>query len=265
MDKGASEARPANTSEKMPSADRRVFDAILKAVFEQRISPGIKLGEEPLAQVFKVSRSRIRRVLLSLSHHNVVDLFPNRGAFVARPSEDDARDIFSARRVLEELVIRRVTDSIDAAGLKALRAHVRAETVAREKGQRREAIRMAGEFHLLLAQLSGSRVYCGIMEALTSQSSLIVSLFGAGLKSSCSVEEHAAIIEAIRKRDTDLVCETMQQHLLDLEGTLRLDLIPQDQADLRAIFGTETPATDEAAAAGDPTRQGEHVVGEVME
>ena len=68
----------------------------LKAIYEQRIKPGTKLGEEALAGVFSVSRGHIRRVLQALSHQKVVELIPNRGAFVTKPTEADARDIFSA-------------------------------------------------------------------------------------------------------------------------------------------------------------------------
>ncbi len=194
----------SNAGGNMSSEDRRVFDAILKAIFERRIRPGIKLGEESLAQVFGVSRSRIRRVLLSLSHRNVVDLLPHRGAYVARPSAQDAGDIFSARRSVEELVVRRVVDRIDRSGIKVLRSQVKAEAAARENGQRPEAMRMSGEFHLLLAQLSGSRIFGNIVETLIPQSALIEVLFGAEVTAAGSVDEHRAIVDAIERGDRDL-------------------------------------------------------------
>lgn len=241
MDTPATNDLISNAGDVLPAEDRRVFDAILKAIFEQRIRPGTKLGEETLAQVFGVSRGRVRRVLLSLSHQNVVDLLPHRGAYVARPSADDASDIFSSRRALEELVVRRVVECIDTRGIEILRSHVKAEAVARDKGQRPEAIRMAGEFHLLLARLSGSRIFQKIMEPLIPQSSLIVVMFGAGVTVSCSVEEHEAIVDAIEAGDHNLGCRLMTEHILQLEETLSLDTIPEDQVDLAAIFGSTRP------------------------
>lgn len=231
------EAVAASGAEGLQPVGQRVFDAILKAIYEQRIRPGTKLGEEALANFFSVGRGHIRRVLLALSHQKVVELIPNRGAFVTRPTEADARDIFSARRLLEELVVQRVIANADPATIKSLRAHIQAEAAARDNGQRREAVRMAGEFHLALTRLSGSKVLYGILESVLSQSSLIVSLYGGGLTSSCSVEEHQAVVDAIERGDAVAASELMNYHLTHLESTLRLDDYDVDEPNFEYIFG----------------------------
>jgi DNA-binding GntR family transcriptional regulator len=222
--------------ERLPPAEQRVLNDVVKAIYEQRLRPGTKLGEEALAAAFSVSRARIRRVLLALSHQKLVELIPHRGAFVIRPTEDDARDIFLARRRLEDLVVERVAAKPEPGTIGKLRAHVQAEAAARDKGQRREAIRMSGEFHTTLARLSGSRVFQGILEPVLLQSSLIVSLYGGGLMSSCSVEEHRAIVDAIEQGDAARAGDLMNEHLRHLEGTLRLEVEYEGEPDLAAIF-----------------------------
>ena len=72
----------------------RIYDAIV----EQRLPPGTKLGEETLCEIFGVSRTMIRRVLQRLASEHVVEARPHRGAFVARPSVEEAREVFEARR-----------------------------------------------------------------------------------------------------------------------------------------------------------------------
>lgn len=224
------------TGERLPSIEQRVLSDIVKAIYEQRLRPGAKLGEEALAAAFSVSRARIRRVLLTLSHQKLVDLIPNRGAFVIRPTESDARDVFNIRKSLEDLVVERVAAKPDPAVIRKLRAHVRAEVVARDKGQRREAIRMAGEFHVKLASLSDSRVFLGALEPVLMQSSLIVSLYGGGLVPSCPVEEHQAIVDALARGDATKACHCMREHLTHLEATLRLEVEDDEEPDFAAIF-----------------------------
>ena len=216
--------------------EQRVFHDIVKAIYEQRLRAGTKLGEEALAAAFSVSRARIRRVLLALSQQKLVDLIPNRGAFITKPTEDDARDIFSVRRNLEDLVVERVAAKPERAIISKLRAHVHSEAAARDNGQRREAIRMAGEFHMTLARLSGSRVFQDTLEPVLLQSSLIVSVYGGGPASSCLVEEHRAIVDALEQGNETRASELMQSHLTHLEGTLRLDVQYDEEADLAAIF-----------------------------
>jgi len=230
----SSESR--STEERLPPVEQRVLNDIVRAIYEQRLRPGTKLGEEALAAAFSVSRARIRRVLLTLSHQKLIDLIPNRGAFVIRPTESDARDIFNARRSLEDLVVERVAARPEPAAIRKLRAHVRSEVAARDKGHRREAIRMAGEFHITLARLSGSRVYLGTLEPVLLQSSLIVSMYGGGLMPSCPVEEHKSIVDALAQGDAARASFLMKEHLTHLEGTLRLEVRDDEEPDLASIF-----------------------------
>lgn len=223
-------------SDHLLPVEQRVFNDVVKAIYEQRLRPGTKLGEEALAGAFSVSRARIRRVLLALSQQRLVELIPNRGAFVTRPSEDDARDIFSARRSLESLVIERVAAEPRPVTIRKLRAHVQSEVVAGEKGQRREAVRMAGEFHTLLVRLSGSRVLLAILEPVLLQSSLIVSIYGSGLTSSCPVGEHQAIVDALEQGDAARAKDLMMEHLSHLEATLRLEVEDDGEPDFSTIF-----------------------------
>lgn len=230
----AGDSRPRD--ERLPPVEKRILNDIAKAIYEQRLRPGTKLGEAALASAFGVSRARIRRVLLALAQQRLVELIPNRGAFVIRHSEADARDIFSVRRCLEDLVIERVAARPDPGSIAELRAHVRSEAVARDAGNRRDAVRMAGEFHTTLARLSASRVFQGTLEPLLLQSSLIVSVYGGGLASSCSVEEHAAIVDALEAGDAATARARMRQHLIELEQALRLDVEDDAEPDFATIF-----------------------------
>jgi DNA-binding GntR family transcriptional regulator len=119
-----------------------------------------------------------------------------------------------------------------------LRAHIQAEATARDKGQRREAVRIAGEFHLALVRLSGSKVLYGILESVLSQSSLIVSLYGSALTYSSSVEEHQAIVDAVENGDAAAASELMNHHLVHLESTLLLDDKDVDEPNFAYIFGS---------------------------
>ena len=102
---------------------------------------------------------------------------------------------------IEDLVVERVAAKPERAIISKLRAHVQSEAAARDNGQRREAIRMAGEFHMALARLLGSRVFQDTLEPVLLQSSLIVSVYGGGPTSSCLVEEHRAIVDALEESE----------------------------------------------------------------
>src|SRR5438552_17196298 len=95
--------------------DHLVYDRIHRAILEQRLPPGTKLGEESLSSRFAVSRARVRRILLRLAHDKCVELRPNRGAYVAPPSAQDARGGFPAGRIVEARTVERVAKAVQTA------------------------------------------------------------------------------------------------------------------------------------------------------
>src|SRR5690606_9120176 len=94
--------------------DDIVYAHNLDAILEQRLASSTMLREEALGEIFRVSRTIIRRALLRLAHEGVVLLRPNRGAVVACPSVEEARQVFFARRLVEraitELAVQHATD-----------------------------------------------------------------------------------------------------------------------------------------------------------
>ena len=105
-----------------------IYEKIYVAVLEHRLHPGTKLVEERLAEIFDVSRARIREVLARLAHEQIVELYPQRGAYVAKPTIEQALDVFEARRLIEPAVVRRLIETLTPEKLARLSSRRRAST-----------------------------------------------------------------------------------------------------------------------------------------
>ena len=70
--------------------------------------PGTKLAEQKIADIFSVSRTLVRQALNQLSRDRLVTLEPARGACVAEPSVEEARQVFEVRSMLEAAMIAAV-------------------------------------------------------------------------------------------------------------------------------------------------------------
>src|SRR3981189_3540764 len=66
--------------------EQHVQREIIRAVMERRLKPGAKLDEDVLADVFNISRTRLRKVLSLLATQHIVTHKPNYGTFVAKPA-----------------------------------------------------------------------------------------------------------------------------------------------------------------------------------
>ncbi|MDH6147532.1 MULTISPECIES: GntR family transcriptional regulator [Paraburkholderia] len=234
-------SRKARSTEQILGVDDDKLDAIyrriLTAVMEHRLLPGTKMVEEKLAGVFKVNRTQIRKVLARLTHEGIVTTIPNRGAYIASPSVQDARHIFQARRILEPALIRTLVERADKDDFRRLHAHIAKERAARDKGDKHAVIRLSGEFHLLIAEMVGSPPLTKLMRELASLTCLIILLFDSPNVPACPNHEHTEIVELMQKGDLTAAVAAVIGHLDHIEATLDLSLPEDMEVDLSAIFG----------------------------
>lgn len=217
--------------------EEAIYEKLLAAIFEHRLPPGTKLGEDRLAGIFGVSRARIRSVLPRLAHEGVVRLEPNRGAFVAKPSVAEARDVFETRRILEPAIARKLAMDVARRGdLAPLRQHVAAEARARAAGDTRAVVRLSGEFHILLAERCGNEMLAKTMRELASLTCLIIALYDKPSVPSCLGEEHGHIVDALAAGNGKRAADLMLEHLEHVEGNLDLALPEWEPVDLESAL-----------------------------
>jgi DNA-binding GntR family transcriptional regulator len=193
------------------------YKSIRRAIMEQALLPGTRLPEDQLGAQFGVSRTLIRAVLGRLSAEALVQIGNKRTATVAQPSLEEARAVFEVRRCLEaqavSLVIERWQPEMGA----TLEGHLREELQAAQAGTRPVSIRLAGEFHTRLAQMTGNPLLERYMAEVVTRCSLILASFGRPHSTDCACAEHQQLIEAFRARDTTRAVHLMQEHLHGIE------------------------------------------------
>lgn len=209
---------------------------IWSSIADRQIAPGTRLKEEQLAEIFAVSRARIRQVLQQLARDGLITLVPNRGAFVSKPSIVEARDVFFARRTIEERLVERLCATIDEESAKRLRDHVEAERRAHERDDMVTAIRLSGAFHMLIADLAQSQILAGLLRDLVSRTSLITALYQSKEVHNCGPDEHEAIVAAIVAGDAKKAVQVMQHHLAHIENQLELESERAPVRDLEDIL-----------------------------
>jgi DNA-binding GntR family transcriptional regulator len=215
-----------------------IVERVYAALIDQRLAPGTKLSEAAMCEAFGVGRMRIRRSLLLLANRELVDLLPNRGAFVARPTAKQARDIFQARLLVEPSLAKIAVGNARAKDITALERHLHKETEAHKTGNRREAITLSGQFHTALAQIADNAVMLRTVKDLVARSSLIIGMFGHTGVNNCRDDEHAGLLQAFRTGDGDLAHQLMEQHINHIKDHLDLNKPKPQEQDLVGLFQT---------------------------
>ncbi|MDV2858784.1 GntR family transcriptional regulator [Oceanimonas sp. CAM02] len=221
----------------------KVYQRIWEAIVAHKLLPGTRLKEEELCETFSLSRGFVRKLLLQLSYHKLVNLVPNSGAFVAEPTPEEARDIFQARRLLEAELVRELASKCTLREKKLLQEHLQKEHQAATQGDQSLRIRLSGEFHLLIGKLANKPVLTSFLHEIIPRSSLIVALYqqpGGARKGhhhagpSCS--EHNDLLAAIAGHHTERAVQLMIDHLNEIEAQLQLEPPTEEDINLKHIF-----------------------------
>jgi DNA-binding GntR family transcriptional regulator len=227
----------------VPPGDEAIYERILSAVLDRHLPPGTPLVEDQLAGAFGVSRTRIRPVLARLAGEHLVTLTPHRRATITRPSPQEAREVFEARRLIEPTLVSFFVERATDGDVDELRRCVDAEAQARRAGDPRRAIRLAGEFHLRLSQGAGHLTLGRILRELISRTTLVLMTYGPdhladpGAGTACGCRDHRALIDALRLRDVAEARRRMEEHLRRLESELCFTPSASPPLDLARLFG----------------------------
>lgn len=210
-----------------------VYQRLRRAILEQALKPGTRLREDTIGEQFGVSRTIVRQALMRLESESLVETQHNRGACVAKPSLEEAQQIFEMRQCLEREVVIRLADQLSVIGLETLEAHVQQE--ARMKGKDGPvSIRLAGEFHILLAELTKNKILAHYVSDLVARCSLILAMYGRTHSSDCAVDEHRHVIEALRDNDAPAAMKIMTHHLGAVQA--RADLSDAPAENLQSVL-----------------------------
>ncbi|WP_334177080.1 GntR family transcriptional regulator [Pseudoxanthobacter sp.] len=203
-----------------------LYDGLLNAIIRHRLNPGDKLVEEEIAEFFGVSRTVVRAALQALARDGVVVLQRNKGASVARPTPDEAREIFQARALIEPAIAALAAGNMTPERVAALHAAIEAEHSALHEDRPLDAVFHSADFHRLIADYAGQKVLADIVRDLLSQSSLVIALYWRQPEGICDNHAHLELIDALARGEGARSGELMRVHVEHLLISLDLTVPP---------------------------------------
>lgn len=224
----------AAAADKQSSIESIAHD-IATAIVEKRLPPGTWLREEALGRVYSVSRTKVRAALLMLSKDKLIEMIPDKGAFVSQPSVQEAREVFAVRRILESEVVRLFIANARPRDYQVLEQHIKFERTALRQTITTGTVRekLLGDFHVALAEATGNHTLAELVRELVARSSLIAMLYHSSNDPHCSSDEHGDFLRLCRKGDVEAAVTSMIDHLERIEASLELGTDkPDRQLDL---------------------------------
>lgn len=203
------------------------YDSLRAAVLDGSLVPGSRVTVRPLAEQLGLSPTPIKAALAALEREGFLIAIPHRGYFVPEFGADDVLELYELREAVDKIAARRAATAPDHAQL--------ADRLQRLLAKQRKAVATGnlqsyGEldlmFHRLIWAGSGSRRLLPIAENLIAQVRLgnRLSALAPG-RLPTAIEEHEAILRAIRDGDPRAAERHIRQHVREAGRALRRYLL----------------------------------------
>jgi DNA-binding GntR family transcriptional regulator len=212
-----------------------IYNTVVNAILDRALDPGTKLPEDVFCAHYGVSRTIVRVAIQRLQQDRLVELQRYVGSFVVVPDHKEAKDILAARKAIEPYLIKSLVDIATDKDLSALRAHVDAEEDAYHRKDQRAALRLSGQFHILLSKLADNRVIEVYVRNLICRSALVIATY-SDVTGCCKAHDHRRLVELLLARDAQAAVQQMARHLDDIERDLLQDKDTDEKPSLESVL-----------------------------
>jgi len=220
------EAKLQNENEDKYSLRGRVFNHIREGILSGRYGENEELKENAIGTELGVSRTPVREALRQLELEGLVNIIPNKGAYVTGISAKDAHDIYMIRSYLEGLCARLACENITEEQLNSIEEVLYLSEFHTKKGHYDQIVELDSKFHKLIYDACGSKileheltVFHHYVERIRK---ITLSMEERALRSNA---EHTAILNAIRERNGELAEKLAHEHIINsIENIEKLGL-----------------------------------------
>jgi DNA-binding GntR family transcriptional regulator len=212
------------------ASQTEIAQRVVESILAQKLSPGERLGEQELADLFGVSRTLVREALMQLQARGFVEVRTRKGWYVVEPSIDEARDAFAARRAVEGGMLRQTQGRPLQAVVRRLRQHIGDEKRAVEGADAATRAFLLADFHVCLAECLGHRMLAGMLRDLTARTTLVATLYQSRHDAAESCADHARIVGALESGDVARAEALMLAHIGNVESALGVSAVRESDA-----------------------------------
>ncbi|MFS8035802.1 GntR family transcriptional regulator [Xanthobacter sp. AM11] len=222
---GEGEGVAADAAGHVRSLRDEAYELIKERIIRCVFRPGEALSEAQVAAGLRLGRTPVRQAFDRLMRDGLVEVLPRKGIIVRPITEDEVRDMADVRLLNEGFCARLAAERADPEHLAALTENVRRGGIAAAEGNVTVLMSLDREFHATISSAARNAVLGDILRNLHERAQRVwfVSLRDAGHHRRV-VEEHAAIADALARRDGPAAEAATQAHILSFAANLTRQL-----------------------------------------
>jgi DNA-binding GntR family transcriptional regulator len=208
--------------QKRPTLMNQALNHMRNAILHGKLKPGDRLVESHLADQMNISRFPVREALRYLEKEGLVENIPFKGTYVSAFTEEDMEEVFALRGALEGLALKLLVNRIDESQIETLGGIIKDMENAARGGDAAKVVAKDLDFHHTLCKLSNNKKLLSFWENLENHIHMFLMIEKTVYEPpERFVVTHYPILEALRKRDAELVTARLRIHLEDAMAQIR--------------------------------------------
>lgn len=194
----------------------RVFHHLRENILSGKYKEGDELKEVAIGEELGVSRTPVREAFRQLELEGLIQIIPNKGAYVTGITEKDVKDIYMIRSLLEGLCARWACEHITDAQMEEMEENIYLSKFHAQKGHLEQLAELDNRFHEILYEACNSKMLehqlRDFHEYVLRVRKKTLSNVNRGPKSN---EEHELLMEAIKAKDADKAEKLANMHMIN--------------------------------------------------
>ena len=192
----------------------QIANRLRDMIIQNELAPGDRIRERDVCEELQVSRTPLREALHKLASEGLIELVPNRGAVITRPSAEEIADMLQVLGVLEAFAGERVCAYVSAEEMAEIKALQFEMLAAFARQDRLKYFKLNQKIHLAIVKAARSDTLLALHSRLNAR--LYRIRYQSNLKNETwgsAVAEHERILEALENRDAEKLSTLLRQHL----------------------------------------------------
>lgn len=212
---------------KNKSMEEIVYKTLKDAILQRLLAPGTQLVELTISEKLHTSRTPVRNAMKKLAADGIINIIPNKGAFVISPSLDDIMQAYEIRAELECVAMRLSINDINETDIEKLTAIVNEEYEAIKKCDITKHLSSNKQFHMFFSRKYNNKFLRKYTEEIIDKINIYLrmhdKLYNVELKEISRNMEHKEMIELISKKDASSLEPFLRKHISTSLNDLQLN------------------------------------------
>ena len=194
----------------------RVYHKIREDILDGKYHENEELKEVTIGEELGVSRTPVREAFRQLELEGLIQIIPNKGAYVTGITVKDVKDIYMIRSKLEGLCARWATQHITKEQMEELEENIYLSEFHAQKGHNEQIAELDNRFHEILYEACNSKM---LEHQLRDFHEYVLRVrrktLSQNKRSTESTKEHRMIMEAIKEKNPDEAERLANVHIVN--------------------------------------------------